>query len=133
MKTKRVMMLAVIVIMSITAKSNLVEDVGHLVTATKYHPVKNQCYGNPLITADGSKINLSVLKSGKIRWIAVSRDLLNYYNYGDTVIVMTDNKKISGRWIIHDTMSSRYKKRIDFLLHPSHTHDIPRQVKIYPA
>ena len=130
MKTKRVMMLAASVIMSVTAKSNLV---GHLVTATKYHPVKNQCYGNPLITADGSKINLSELKSGKIRWIAVSRDLLKYYNYGDTVIVMTDNKKISGRWIIHDTMSSRYKRRIDFLLHPSHTHNIPRQVKIYPA
>lgn len=133
MKTKRVMMLAVIVIMSITAKSNLVEDVSHLVTAAKYHPVKNQCYGNPFITADGSKINLSELKSGKIRWIAVSRDLLRYYNYGDTVIVITDNKKISGRWIIHDTMSSRYKRKIDFLIHPSHTHDIPRQVKIYPA
>ena len=126
-------MLAVIVIMSITAKSNLVEDVGHLVTATKYHPVKKQCYGNPLITADGSKINLRELKSGKIRWIAVSRDLLKHYNFGDTVIVMTDNKKISGRWIIHDTMSSRYKRRIDFLLHPSHTHDVPRQVKIIPA
>lgn len=134
MRTKRVMMLAVIIIMSIiTAKSNLIEEIGHLVTATKYHPVKTQCHGNPLITADGSRINMKDLKSGKIRWIAVSRDLLKYYNYGDTVIVITDNKKFSGKWVIHDTMNPRSRKSIDFLLHPSHNHVIPRRVKIIPV
>ena len=46
------------------------------VTLTYYQPVKEQCNSQPLITADGSKINLHHLKQGKIRWCAISRDLL---------------------------------------------------------
>lgn len=46
------------------------------VTVTCYQPVKEQCDDNPLITADGSKIDLHKLKQGKIKWCAISRDLL---------------------------------------------------------
>ena len=83
MKTKRVMMLAALCMISTftrPAQSN-VKTKGHLVSATKYHPVRSQCSGNPLVTADGSKISLTALKSGKLRWIAVSRDLLKNYSF----------------------------------------------------
>lgn len=46
------------------------------VTLTCYHPVKEQCGEYPLITSDSSKIDLTLLKEGKIKWCAVSRDLL---------------------------------------------------------
>lgn len=135
MKTKKVMMMAVLSLFSVITRPapNNVKTSGHKVSATKYHPVKNQCSGNPLITADGSKINLSKLKAGKLRWIAVSRDLLRHYDYGDTVLVVSENKNISGKWIIHDTMNSRFRQKIDFLMHPSSSHIIPRNVTIFPA
>lgn len=135
MKTKKVMMMAVLSLFSVITKpaSSNVETDGHRVSATKYHPVRSQCSGNPLITADGSRINLSKLKSGELRWIAVSRDLLKHYDYGDTVLVVSENKNISGKWIIHDTMNSRFKRKIDFLVHPSSSHVIPRNVTIFPA
>lgn len=46
------------------------------VTLTYYQPVKAQCNSEPLVTADGSKINLRHLKQGRIKWCAISRDLL---------------------------------------------------------
>ena len=42
------------------------------VTVTCYQPVKSQWESKPLVTADGSIINLNHLKSGKIKWWAVS-------------------------------------------------------------
>lgn len=57
------------------------------VLATYYNAVPNQCSGNHLITADGSRINKSKLKSGKIRWVAVSRDLRSKYKYGSKIYV----------------------------------------------
>lgn len=135
MKTKRVMMLAALCMISTftrPAQSN-VKTKGHLVSATKYHPVRSQCSGNPLVTADGSKISLTALKSGKLRWIAVSRDLLKNYSFGDTVRIISDDKRVSGRWVIHDTMSPRHKMKIDFLVHPQSSHSIPQKVTMLPV
>lgn len=39
------------------------------VTLTYYQPVKAQCDKQPLITADGSKINLHHLKKGKLNGV----------------------------------------------------------------
>lgn len=134
MKTKKVMMIAVFGLFSLITKSAAkIKTIGHRVLATKYHPVKRQCSGNPLITADGSRINLKKLKAGKLKWIAVSRDLLKHYNFGDTVLVISENKRISGKWVIHDTMNSRFKRKIDFLLYPGSSDVIPRNVKILLA
>lgn len=134
MKTKKVMMMAVLSLFSVITKPapNVKTD-GHKVSATKYHPVKSQCSGNPLVTADGSKINLSKLKAGKLRWVAVSRDLLRRHEYGDTILVISENKHISGKWVIHDTMNSRFRQKIDFLMHPGSSHVIPRKVTIIPV
>ena len=86
------------------------------VTATRYNPVVEQCDDNPLHTADNSEIDLKKLKQGKLKWIAVSRDLLEKYNYGDTVEVYSyDDPSINGIYIIHDTMHPRWTNRIDIL------------------
>ena len=55
------------------------------VTVTQYNPVVSQCDEDPLVTADNSKIDLEKLRRGKIRWVAVSRDLLDRYNYGNVI------------------------------------------------
>ena len=43
---------------------------------TVYQPIKAQCDSQPLITSDGSKIDLKELKNGNIKWCAISQDLL---------------------------------------------------------
>ena len=100
------------------------------VTATYYNAVPNQCSGNHLITADGSKINKSKLKSGKIRWVAVSRDLRSKYKYGSKIYVYSSNENLRGVWEVHDTMNKRYKNRIDFLFHESKKNPIIKPEKI---
>lgn len=90
------------------------------VTGTFYHAVSGQCDDTPLITADNAAINLSILRKGKLRWVALSRDLLHRwggpFNYGDTLYVHHPSDKIRGLWYVHDCMNERYKKRIDFLI-----------------
>lgn len=102
------------------------------VIATYYNPVKEQCDNDPLTTADNSRIDLKKLKQGKIKWIAVSRDLLKDYKMGDTIYVDSDQIHLSGPWIIKDKMNRRYQNRIDFLVHPSISNfvDKPTKVKI---
>lgn len=85
------------------------------VTLTCYQPVKSQCNSDPLTTADGSKINLHHLKHKRIKWCAISRDLL-YLFPKDTV------KKVYiegyGIYEVRDVMNKRHKHRIDILIHP---------------
>lgn len=95
------------------------------VTATRYNPVESQCNDQPLITADMSKISLSKLKRGEIRWIAVSRDLRKIYKYGDVVEIKAkdgDDKSINGLYEVHDTMNKRFTDRIDILTHIDNPH-----------
>lgn len=113
------------------------------VSATNYHAVESQCDDTPLITADGSRIDTSLLNRGKIRWVAVSQDFIkgNKLKYGDTIwVTVTDDtyfkfsgeqkgltpayvknykkvkSKMEGPWIVHDCMNSRFKNKIDFLV-----------------
>ena len=89
-----------------------------VVSCTVYNPTKSQCWGNPLITADGSKISISSLEKGEIRWIAVSRDLLRVHGFklGDKVKLTCEKEpRIDGVWEIHDTMAERWRKKIDLL------------------
>ena len=73
----RKLLFILLFIISITTRATVTH-----VTLTYYQPVKGQCDSKPLITADGSKINLNHLKSGKIRWCAISRDLLYLFPKG---------------------------------------------------
>ena len=90
------------------------------VDATCYHPVKEQCNGDPLRTADNSKIDLKKLKRGELKWIAVSRDLEKHFPMGSKVRVHDEKTgKCWGVYTVHDRMNRRFKKRIDILKHPS--------------
>lgn len=103
------------------------------ITGTYYNPVPGQCDGSPLVTADGSKIDLEKLKQGQIRWVALSRDLLKRWggpiNHGDTITVHHTNPAITGKWVVHDVMNARFTKMVDFLValgnkFPGKTRDI---------
>lgn len=86
---------------------------------TVYNPVIRQCDSSPLITASNSKIDVCRLKNEQIRWMALSRDLLERWNgkfqYGDTVLVSSGDPSIDGFWIIKDTMNKRFKNYGDLL------------------
>jgi 3D (Asp-Asp-Asp) domain-containing protein len=102
------------------------------VTVTQYNPVVSQCDEDPLVTADNSKIDLDKLRRGKIRWVAVSRDLLDKYNYGNTIelTVVKGNRRINGRYIVHDTMNPRFTNRVDILTPLGAPMDIWSDVRI---
>ena len=84
----------------------------YTLTATKYYPGHN---GMGTITASGSKVNINSLNSGKIRWVALSHDLLKTFKYGDTIVVYSDNPYLNGLWIVKDKMHKRWKHKIDFM------------------
>jgi hypothetical protein len=90
------------------------------VIGTYYHADIGQTDARPLETADGHIIDCSKLRSGELRWIALSRDLIDrhggHFSYGDRVYVYHPDKRIRGWWVLHDTMNKRFKNRIDFLV-----------------
>jgi len=101
--------------------------------ATTYNAEINQCDSEPLITADGSLIDLYKLENNKLRWCALSRDLIwdeyrqklhsydttvfrGFFSFGDTLVVESiSSPQINGKWVVHDCMNKRYKRSIDFL------------------
>lgn len=109
-------------------------DTISLIRATTYNPVASQCDSNPLHTADGSYIDLDRLKSKKIRWCALSSDLLKVFDYGDTIEVYSEkHKQINGYWVVHDCMAKRWELSIDFLMLPEQNYPklgIGKDVKI---
>lgn len=85
----------------------------HNVTATYYHAGPK--HGLSWITAGGNRINVKKLNAGKLRWVALSHNLLKHYNYGDTIIVVSNNPKLRGKWVVMDKMHKRHYNKIDFL------------------
>ena len=88
------------------------------VTLTCYQPVKSQCNNQPLVTADGSKINLHHLKRGSIKWCAISRDLLYLFPKNKPKRVSIEG---FGVYEVKDIMNKRHKHRIDILIHPKNS------------
>ena len=88
------------------------------VTLTYYQPVKSQCDSQPLITADGSKINLHHLRKGKIKWCAISRDLLWLFPKNKPKRVFIEG---FGIYEVRDVMNKRYNHCIDILIHPKNS------------
>ncbi|NCU26102.1 hypothetical protein EOM86_05190 [Candidatus Nomurabacteria bacterium] len=88
------------------------------VRVTVYHAVAEQCWGNPLITADGSEIIVDSIWD--MRWCALSRDLLTRWggniNYGDTIWIHSEDPDINGWWVAHDCMNARYTNYVDLLV-----------------
>jgi 3D (Asp-Asp-Asp) domain-containing protein len=86
------------------------------VTLTCYQPVKSQCDEDPITTSDGSKINLHHLKKGRIKWCAISRDLLWMFPKNKPKRVYIEGY---GVYEVRDTMNIRHTHRVDILIHPS--------------
>lgn len=86
------------------------------VRLTVYHPVKEQCDDDPLTTADGSRIDLRKLKQGKVRWCAVSRDLLWLFPKNKPKRIWIDGH---GVYEVRDVMNKRHGHSVDLLKHPS--------------
>lgn len=120
----RCLITALFILISINSYSQ------HRVLATYYNPTRKQCDKTPLITADGSKINTVALRKGRIRWVALSRDMLRYYKYGDAIVVKSDDTRLNGIWHVKDTMNPRHKRRIDFLTHEKNFLRKPKYVII---
>ena len=85
------------------------------VTLTYYQPVKEQCNAQPLVTADGSKINLHHLKQGTIKWCAISRDLLYLFPKNKPKRIWIEG---FGEYEVRDVMNKRHTHRVDILIHP---------------
>ena len=96
---------------------NLFSQTTH-VTLTYYQPVKEQCNSEPLITADGSKINLHHLKHNRIKWCAISRDLLYLFPKNKPKKVYIEG---FGIYEVRNVMNKRWKHRIDILIHPENS------------
>ena len=95
------------------------EEDWNKVTVTVYNPVVEQCDSTPYVTADNSEIDMAKLKQGKLKWVAVSRDLLKNgkVKYGGKVRLKCKDKNLSGVYTVHDTMHPRWEKRVDILAH----------------
>jgi len=86
---------------------------------TVYNPVSRQCDRTPLVTASNQRINETKLRSGTIRWMALSRDLLKrwggHIHFGDTISLNSGDPVIDGLWVVQDTMNRRFKNHGDLL------------------
>jgi 3D (Asp-Asp-Asp) domain-containing protein len=85
-------------------------------TVTVYNAVSTQCNGDHLRTADGSIIDLQKVETGLIKWVAVSRDMLKNFKYGDKIEIISEDPLIAGVYEIHDTMAKRFTRRVDILM-----------------
>ena len=108
--------LFIICIMALVASVTFAKDTKFIthVTLTTYNAVASQCDSNPFITADGTKIDVKKLKKGKIKYCAVSRDLLWCIPLGSVVHI-----EGHGYYEVRDTMNERFDHYIDILQHKS--------------
>ena len=100
----------------------------HDVIATYYHAGPK--HGLSWTTASGNKISANKLNAGKLRWVALSHNLLNHYNYGDTITVVSSNPNLKGEWIVMDKMHRRHHNRIDFLTSSGKDLGIVKPIKV---
>lgn len=120
---RKLLFILLLFIISITTRATVTH-----VTLTYYQPVKGQCDSKPLITADGSKINLNHLKSGKIRWCAISRDLLYLFPKGKPKRIYIEG---FGTYQVRDVMNRKFRHSVDILIHPKNSKRIKlNKVKI---
>lgn len=107
---KRILIIVILFTLVIVSKAQITH-----VTLTYYQPVKEQCNSEPLVTADGSKINLHHLKQGKIKWCAISRDLLWLFPKNRPKRIYIDG---FGIYQVRDIMNKRWNHRVDILIYP---------------
>ena len=120
---KKLIFLFTLLLISITLSAQVTH-----VTLTYYQPVKAQCNSEPLVTSDGSKINLHHLKHNRIKWCAISRDLLWLFPKDKPKRVYIEGY---GVYEVKDVMNKRHNHCIDILIHPKDSRRVKKDnVKI---
>ena len=84
-----------------------------------------QCDSDPLVTADGTKIDLNKLKKGKIKYCAISRNLLPFIPLGSVIEI-----EGYGLYEVRDTMNKRFSHCIDILQHVGEKNFKKTKVKV---
>jgi 3D (Asp-Asp-Asp) domain-containing protein len=97
------------------------------VTVTMYHPVPKQTDSSPYITASGFRLDRKNPKKDRI--IAISRDLKQKLDFGDTVILQGIGKW-DGEYVVHDVMNKRFRNRIDILINPNDEATMFKEAKL---
>ena len=95
------------------------------VTLTTYNAVKSQCDETPDVTANGTIIDHKKLKQGKLKYCAISPDLLWCIPMGS--IIDIDGH---GRYEVVDTMNARFNHCIDILQHHTEKNFKKEKIKI---
>ena len=95
------------------------------VTLTTYNATKSQCDNNPNKTANGTIIDHKKLKQGKLKYCAISPDLLWCIPMGS--IIDIDGH---GRYEVVDTMNARFNHHIDILQYHTEKNFKKEKIKI---
>lgn len=121
---KKLVIIFILALITSVSYANEKKFVTH-VTLTTYNAVASQCDSTPLITADGTKIDLKKLKRGKIKYCAVSRDLLWCIPLGSIVHI-----EGHGYYEVRDTMNERFNHYIDILQHTTKKNFKKEKIKV---
>jgi 3D (Asp-Asp-Asp) domain-containing protein len=81
------------------------------VRVTVYHPT-----GNPTASGDIIPKNYKRKKHG---WVAISRELLEEYPMGSTIVLKGVSPEVDGEYIVKDKTNKRIKNTIDILVRRS--------------
>ena len=107
-----------------TTSVHRVDSVWTRVDATVYYPTGQPTYSGEIIPRHYHR------RTARVRFIAVSHDLLRRYGLQDTLLVKGDlrdpywDKSLNGVYVIKDLMNRRFKHRVDILSRPHHERDI---------
>lgn len=140
-----------------TKETNAV-DLNFVITDTidmdrgsSYYPSLEQCArrdslgnidstSNIYNTADGSFIDMEKLRKKEIQWCALPKSMLKEFGgspfcFGDSIPIYCESKPhVNGKWVVHDVVSGKWNKTIDFLIHPDNNKNpklgTPEDVKI---
>ena len=122
--TKRILVLSLF-LSSLAASIYADDKFTTHVTLTTYNATKAQCDNNPNKTANGTIIDHKKLKQGKLKYCAISRDLLWCIPMGS--IIYIDGH---GRYEVVDTMNARFKHYVDILQHHTQKNFKKEKIKI---
>jgi 3D (Asp-Asp-Asp) domain-containing protein len=91
------------------------EQDAFLVTATSYNLSVYQCDSDYMTPASGFKFK------SNIKYVALSRDLLEEFCYGEQVI-LENCGSYNGKYIVADAINKRYARRVDILIPKENKH-----------
>ena len=83
------------------------------VNVSVYNPSISQCDSTPLLTASGAMIDTILLKQGKIKWCAISKNLKSKFKFNDTIHLQHED--VLEKYIVKDVMDKRYFNKVDIL------------------